>query len=101
MKYGLTNEELNFLETNLIQPLKQWNAKVYIFGSRATGKYKKFSDVDILFCPDVSKPIPNHVIYSIKNVLEESRFPYKVDLVNEHELASSFRDSVDLEKIQI
>ncbi len=99
MSYGLISEEYNFLLNLLINPLKQFGAQLFIFGSRATGKYQKFSDIDILYIPNIKSPITGHFIFNLISEMEESRFPYKVDLVNYNELASSYKVQVDKEKI--
>ena len=101
MKYGLTDSEFHFLIQNIVNPLKSLNAKVYIFGSRATGRHKKFSDIDLLFVADPSRKINSQQIYSITTFLENSNFPYKVDLVSADELAESYRAGVEAEKIEI
>lgn len=101
MIYGLNSTEIQFLEEKLIFPLKQNGAKVFVFGSRANGKFQKFSDIDLLYEEDPSRPIPAHLIYFLLNVIEESQFPYKIDLVNSKELANSYKDSVDCDKIEI
>ena len=101
MKYGLTDSEFQFLNEKVIKPLKQVQAKVYLFGSRANGKFKKFSDIDILYVPQSSQPIPLGVISQIILTLEESDFAYKIDLVSSAELAHSYRASVDKEKIEL
>jgi predicted nucleotidyltransferase len=101
MKYGLSELELEFLEKQLIEPLKSYRAKVFLFGSRANGKYKKFSDIDLLYSPHKSHEIPSDVIYSLLAFMENSSFPYKIDLVKESDLAKSYQDSVNKEKIEL
>lgn len=101
MKYGLSNEELNFLYENIVSPLKNSGAKVYIFGSRANGKYKKFSDIDLLYTSNSSQTIPTSLISQILIKIEESNFAYKIDLVNELELATSYRSNIESEKIEL
>lgn len=101
MPYGLTDSEFQFLTDTVIEPLKQVYAKVYLFGSRANGKYKKFSDIDILYIPESSQPISSSLISKIVTTLEDSQFAYKVDLVSSKELAASYRPSVDTDKIEL
>lgn len=100
MKYGLTDSEFSFLSEQLITPLKSQGALVYLFGSRAKGTHTKFSDIDILY-RDPSDAIPNAEIYRLLSHMEESSFPYKIDLVNHAELASSYREDVERTKIQL
>jgi len=86
MIHGLTEKENVFLLDNLSNPLKEKGAEVYLFGSRATGTHKKFSDIDILYVPDSNNSIPMHVVYLLLSKIEESDFSYKIDLVNASEL---------------
>ncbi len=101
MKFGLTETELKFILDQVVKPLKAIGSKVYLFGSRANGKYKKFSDVDLLYVIEANRPAHLSLISQITIKIEESEFPYKVDLVCESELADSYRASVDLDKIEL
>jgi predicted nucleotidyltransferase len=100
VKYGLKDEHFQFLDENLIQPLKKRGLKVYIFGSRATGKHHPFSDIDILLAGDFNDQI-DASISLIKEQFEESSFPIKVDLVKEPDLARSFRDRIFKERTEV
>lgn len=100
MKFGLKDQEIDFLDRNLIQPLKKFGLKIYIFGSRSTGKNHPYSDVDILLEGDVDQSIEK-AVRDIKEFFEESNFPYKVDLVFDKNLASSYRTSVTKSRIEI
>jgi type I restriction enzyme S subunit len=71
--------------------------QVFIFGSRATGKSKKFSDFDIGIWG--KKPIPSHLVALIEEALEDSDLPYKVDIVDFSLLPTKFR-KVALSKIK-
>lgn len=99
MKYGLSEHEFSLLNQLVLLPLKQRKAQIYLFGSRATGKFKRFSDIDLFYTSDVKHKILGDVIYQIISDIEESDFPYKLDLVNYDELAMSYRKNIDLEKI--
>lgn len=101
MKYGLTETELKFILDQVVKPLKAMGSKVYLFGSRANGKYKKFSDVDLLYVSKLNQPVPLSLISQVTIKIEESEFPYKVDLVSNAELAESYRTSVDADKIEL
>ncbi len=54
--------------------------KIFIFGSRATGKARKFSDYDVGIMG--KKPVKWKTLSLIDEVFEESDFPFKVDLVD-------------------
>ena len=98
MKFGLSEEYLEILNNLVILPLKNAGGEVWIFGSRARGDHKKFSDIDLLF--ELSD-IPKGFVSQITEDIEESRIPYKVDLVNIKELASSYRDNVIRDRVKL
>jgi predicted nucleotidyltransferase len=83
----MTEEQFNILDQLVIAPLKENGCQVYVFGSRASSKYHSHSDVDLLYFPTI--PLPIGFISGLKEAIEESRFPFRVDLVNESELAAS------------
>lgn len=98
MKFGLTDIELAYLHKAVITPLKRLGAKVYIFGSRARGNHRRFSDVDIL----VDSPADlSSAIGPIVEEIEESNFPYKIDLVEDHSIADSYRSSIYRDRITL
>ncbi|MBP9680988.1 MAG: nucleotidyltransferase domain-containing protein [Bacteriovorax sp.] len=101
MRFGLTDSQYLLLEELIINPLKLKNALVYIFGSRARGEHQKFSDIDVLFIDDPKNTIDHRYISRLKESVEESNFPLKVDLVRDSELAKSFRESVDRDKVLV
>ena len=53
--------------------------KVYLFGSRAMGNYKKGSDIDFAIMNEGERET---IISKIKGEFEDSSLPYFVDLVN-------------------
>ncbi|NCN41778.1 nucleotidyltransferase domain-containing protein [bacterium] len=93
MKYGMTPSQYKILENLVIQPLKDSGARVFIFGSRVTEAHHPHSDVDLLY--KLSDELPPSLISDVKENIEESNFPFAVDLVNDSELASSYRESVE------
>lgn len=101
MHYGLTEKEFNFLLDTVILPIKKFGAKVYLFGSRANGKFKKFSDIDILYVAEKNNPIPLSTITQINIAIEDSSFPFKIDLVSSNELAQSYAENIAREKIEL
>lgn len=100
MKFGLKDSNFSFLDQNLIQPLKKSGFTVYIFGSRATGKNHPFSDIDILIAGNITTQ-NSAQIGAIKELFEESNFPYKIDLVHESHLAESYRPGVMRVRVEV
>jgi predicted nucleotidyltransferase len=101
MKFGLTEEEFELLHELLIEPLKNQNCEVWIFGSRSRGDHRKFSDIDLLYQVPHGKNLPSGFLSSILENAEESRLNYKIDLVSTGDLASSYQANVDREKIRL
>lgn len=101
MKFGMTKAQFEILDTHVIQPLKDQGATVYIFGSRTRDLHHPYSDVDILFSVSENKALPTGFIATITENITESKFPFSVDIVNENELAQSYRNSVLSERVQL
>lgn len=99
MKYGLSDSDWKWVESEIIQPLKLQGATVWIFGSRARGDHKRFSDVDLLF--EAGKPLPRGFLSTLRERAEESRLPVQIDLVDVNDLAASFRDGVFRERREL
>lgn len=99
MKFGMTSDQYKILDQLVIQPLKDGGARVFIFGSRVTGTHHSHSDVDLLF--KVSQELPSGLISNVKENIEESKFPFAVDLVNDSDLAASYRESVESQLVEL
>jgi predicted nucleotidyltransferase len=74
------------------------NVGIFLFGSRSQNMNKTFSDFDIGIID--SMPIERHKIAKIREALEESTIPYKIDLVDFHSVSPTFK-AIALESIQI
>jgi len=68
---------INELKTYITTVLPE--SKIYLFGSRATGKASPFSDIDIAV--ESIDPIDGK-LSEIRYTIEESTIPFKVDLVD-------------------
>lgn len=91
--FGLTKSEYDEL-INILKPAFALG-KAWVFGSRARGDHKKFSDIDILF---EKKPTPP-TLSLITESLEKSNLPIKVDIVFVEELNQAYKAQIDSEKI--
>lgn len=101
MRFGMTPEQYSLLEKLVITPLKSQNCQVYIFGSRAQGTNHSHSDIDLLFKIPNAQNLPKGFLSKIKEDIEESRFPFIVDFVNEDELAESYRPAVFSSRVAV
>lgn len=75
------------------------NARVYVFGSRATGECKPWSDLDLVI--DAQNAIPLALIARIAEAFDESSLPWKVDLVDLHSTSEEFAKVIDATKVRI
>jgi predicted nucleotidyltransferase len=103
--FGLSNKDWVTFEDTVLRPLKALGAEVWIFGSRARGTQRLHSDIDVLFhFPSrVQEPVLNldARLYEIKSNAEDSNLSVKVDLVNERNLAVSYREAVLRERVSV
>lgn len=81
----------------ILQFLNPKEYQVFIFGSRAMDRTKKFSDYDIGILG--KKPVPSVTKILIEEALEESDIPYKVDIVDFSLVSAKFKE-VALSKIK-
>lgn len=65
----------------------------YVFGSRAKGTQKRFSDLDLCFKGNT--PIPDAVIAELEEKFSESNLPFKVDIIDYHTISPSFRRVIE------
>ena len=72
--------------------LRGHSAQVYLFGSWATGRNRRTSDIDIAVLP--SEPLPEDLLAGIREALEESLVVYPVDVVDLSRVSPQFRDRV-------
>jgi len=66
---------------------------VWAFGSRVSGKAKRYSDLDIAIIS--SSPLPPGSIGKLRDSLSESDLPFKVDIVDWATTSSSFRKIIE------
>lgn len=66
--------------------------KIILYGSRARGDARATSDYDIAI--DLSEKIPDRFISRIKEKLENSDIPYKVDIVDLNGIAEELKQRI-------
>ncbi len=101
INFGLNIQQQKIISEMIIKPFSSKNAEVFVFGSRARGTHHPFSDLDILYIENPENPIDDNFISQIKENLENSDLPFKVDLVNKNRVAKSYQKSIfsDLKKL--
>lgn len=76
-----SNKQLNGLLRQIVREyLPDPAYRVFIFGSRAEGTNRKFSDVDIgILGPN---PVPSRILLNIEDELEKSDIPYLAQVID-------------------
>ncbi len=76
----------------VLEKLRGTTARVYLFGSRARGKHRAASDIDIGILDDA--PLADGLLSDIRETLFESTIPYRVDVVDLGQVDAQFRQRV-------
>jgi predicted nucleotidyltransferase len=81
MKFGLTEKEIMLL-VGVFEKTRNIE-KVFIYGSRVKGNYKKTSDIDLVVCfaYNVKKSVA-----MLKSELEDLPIIYSIDIIDEEEI---------------
>lgn len=68
------------------------DAKIYLFGSRATNKYQAHSDIDIAI--DAGQPMSITQKGQINSMIDALNIPQKIDLIDFHRAPQLLKDSI-------
>ena len=91
----MDNQDLEFIKQIIAKHIDPSSHKVFVFGSRATGENRRFSDYDIGFEGD---PLDATTYFAIESDFEESDFPFTVDIVEMRDVSEGFKN-IALQKI--
>jgi uncharacterized protein len=92
--FGLNKKQYSILQEVLKKYVDETQFKILIFGSRARGDFKPFSDIDICILDEKIK-YPNPKLFELKEALYDSSLIYMVDVQAFSEIASKgFRQRV-------
>ncbi len=88
MKYGITPQQLSIIKTFF-----PTDYKVILFGSRISGNWKEFSDLDI--CIYNNSKVDMADLSFIREKFINSDLPFTVDLVDYNRCDDRFRNIID------
>lgn len=75
------------------------DVKVFVFGSRAHGRLKPWSDLDLSL--EGTEPLSWSILADLAEAFDESRLPWKVDLVDHASVSPQFGEIVDAKKLPL
>ncbi len=73
--------------------------RVWVFGSRAKGTARKYSDLDLLI--DIGEKLPEQTKTELAVDFEESELPYKVDVVDWNNISDEFKEIIETDRIKL
>lgn len=94
MKFGLEKRHLDFILQVLQKNIPQEDAKFYIFGSRAKGKHKEYSDIDIAVKLE-KETISADILGKILMEFSDSTLPYEVDVIDLNAIDDKFKNLIN------
>lgn len=89
------SRDLEEVRRIVLQGLRGYRARVYLYGSHARGEARRTSDIDVAVLPD--EHVPSGVLSAIREQLDESHVPSNVELVDLSESDPAFRAEVQRE----
>jgi len=93
---NLAPEYIEFIKKIVNENLKHY--KLYMFGSRVTGRAKKYSDVDIAILSD---ELTSDIKAKIEFEFENSTLPYEVDVIDLNSITERFKNLIKDTLIEI
>lgn len=98
MTLALTASELAQVRAILAAHLPP-DVRVDVFGSRAKGAAKPFSDLDLVLEGDA--PLPLSLLAALAEAFDESALPWKVDLVDRLAVTDAFGAIIDAGRVPL
>jgi predicted nucleotidyltransferase len=92
---ALSPNELAAIKAILVRHVP--DASVWVFGSRATGKAKKYSDLDL--CIKANQALALDVMSAMAEDFSESDLPWKVDIVDWFSVSDSFKAIIERDRV--
>lgn len=96
----LTTEQLETVQQILKKHLTN-DIFVWVFGSRATGRVKEYSDLDIALQQENGQRLEFELLVNLMDDFEESNLPYKVDVIDYNVTSGIFKQNIDSQKIKL
>ena len=98
LKLAMTDQEQSIVSAIQCEHLPG-DVTVHVFGSRAGGRVKAWSDLDLLL--EGPAALPLSLIAALVEAFDESDLPWKVDLVDRKTISDGFGQLIDQTKIAL
>ena len=73
------------------------SAKVWVFGSRANGRARRYSDLDLAI--DAGRRLTFDEMARLSEAFSDSDLPYRVDLIDWHNIDDRWRQAIATERV--
>jgi len=93
----MSEDNLTLAQHIIVDKLKRYAVKIYLFGSHARGNARPTSDIDVGILPQETLPIG--LLSEIREALFESTLPVTVDVVDLSQTDEQFKQKVLSEAI--
>ncbi|MEK7299317.1 MAG: nucleotidyltransferase domain-containing protein [Candidatus Margulisiibacteriota bacterium] len=97
-KLDIRAQDLARVQAILVDHLPPETA-VWVFGSRAFGPAKRFSDLDLAI--DAGRKLTKQEQMRLGDAFEESDLPYRVDVVDLHAVGDAFRGIIESKRVAL
>ncbi len=87
-----SEQDLQQVRQIIMSRLRDHPARVFLFGSHATGRAVRTSDIDVAVLPEGE--LPAGLLSRIREEIENSNVPYQVDLIDLSQTDEAFRRRV-------
>jgi predicted nucleotidyltransferase len=74
-------------------------AKTWVFGSRATGRARRYTDLDLAI--DAGRPMTLDEIARLSEAFSDSDLPYRVDFLDWHDIDYRWRETIVAERVPL
>jgi type I restriction enzyme S subunit len=87
------------LVLNIVHAHLPPSTRVWVFGSRATSRARRYSDLDLAI--DAGRRITFDEIARLREAFSDSDLPYRVDVVDWHDINDRWRETIAAERVAL
>ena len=93
----MNSRDLKEVRNIVLQYLKPWRVKVFLFGSQARGCATELSDIDLALLPEETVPVD--WLSGLRDRLDDSLILCDVDLVDLTQASAKLKEKIEAEGI--